>query len=155
MKIEKAKPEQLHDICELVQNSITKLCAADHFNQQHHIEAWVADRSIENIEQMLFTLNSITFVCVDNTHIVGVSHLTNSGVLDLCYVQYQHIGKGIGRMILAAAETQAQAWACDEISLISSATAKQFYLSHGYEQHKETIIHIGMPGYPLRKRLRQ
>lgn len=109
-KIETAKPQQLDDICELIQNSIITPCAEDHLKQSHHIEAWLADRSVERLEHMLFSNESQSFVCLDNEYITGIVQIATSGKLELCYVHPEYIGQGIGRLILETAETQVQEW---------------------------------------------
>ena len=49
-----------------------------------------------------------------------------------------------------AAERQADEWHLREISLISTTTARPFYLASGCKQYNDTVLYIGMTGYPLK-----
>lgn len=101
----------------------------------------------------MFNTASQAFVCLQQQIIIGVAHITRHGELTLCYVHPQHAGAGVGRLLLAAVESQALAWGIERISLISTTTARQFYLAHGYTQYSEPVLYIGMAGYPLQKHL--
>ncbi len=144
----------LREICEVIHDSIIKLCINDHLNQNTHIEEWLSERSIENLESLLFNNKTQAFICSFHNQIVGVSNIDNRGELSLCYVHPAYTGKGIDHMILGAVENQAQELGLDEVKLISTTTAKNFYLSNGYNQYDEPIAHIGMTGYPLKKHIR-
>lgn len=102
---------------------------------------------------MLFTPDSRAIACTDGTEIIGLAHITHAGMLTLCYVQPGRTGEGVGRFLLAEAERQAAEWGLQELQLISTATAREFYLAHHYEQYAEAVLYIGMPGYPMMKRL--
>ena len=153
MNIEKATNDSLGEIYRIIRNSIINLCAADHSNEKGNLENWLAARSPENLEKLLFDGKSQAFVCIENEKVIGVSHIKKDGELTLCYVHSEYAGKGIGRIILEAAEKQADIWKLEEINLISTATAKRFYLAQGFEENGAPISYFGMPGFPLKKAL--
>ncbi len=151
MQIEKANKENLKEICHLIKESIVNLCGDDHLNKQEHIDNWLSARSESEMDALLFGSESQAFVCADKGVVVGISHIKNNGELTLCYVHPKKLGRGIGSFILQAAENQAEEWGIKQIQLVSTATARSFYLSQGYEQYQDSIMYIGMPGYPLKK----
>lgn len=153
MKIEKADKKHLKAIAEVIKDSIESLCGKDHLNKKEHIENWLLERSEHNLGKILFNSDSQAFVCINKENVVGVSHITNSGELKLCYVHSDYIGQRIGHLLLKAAEQQAQEWGLSKITMISTNTAKGFYCSHGYIKSGEQILYIGMPGYPLEKKI--
>lgn len=153
MKIEKAEKHDLESIVDVIQDSIINLCHKDHLNKNEHLQAWLTERSEQNLQDILFNSHSRTFICICDGRIAGMSHIDNSGELKLCYVHSQYTGKGIGRLLLEAAEQQAKAWGLVKITMTSTTTAMNFYLSQGYTQNGEQIMCIGMPGHPLAKNI--
>ena len=153
MRVEPATKASLAAICDLIRASIEALCTADHGNQEHHLDTWLAERSADRLEPVLFGSDSQAFVCIDGDRLTGVSHVRRDGELTLCYVDPRDVGRGVGRAVLDAAEDQALRWGLGEVYLTSTATARAFYLANGYEASGAAVPCMGMPGYPLRKRL--
>ena len=151
--IRKVQHQDLPEIVSLIEQSIIKLCAKDHGNQRQHIDTWLENRSHQVLERDLFDGQSKAFVCLNANTIAGIVDITHSGVLRLCYVHPDFIGKGIGHRLLQIAELLAKQWHTTKISITSTATAYDYYLSHGYVQVAEPAHCFGMPGYPLEKRI--
>jgi len=152
--IEKARREQLGAIDEVISDAIVNLCEQDHMNQVQHIETWLAQRSPGILEQLLFSGDAQGFVCIIDGHIVGIAHINAKGQMKLCYVHSEYTGRGIGRALVAAVEQQAGEWGLEQITMTSTKTAKDFYLTLGYSQSSDPIPCFGMPGYPLKKQLK-
>lgn len=151
MRTIEASREHLDEIALVIRDSIVNLCHADHQNSKQHMDAWLTERGIGNLERALFAPGSQAFICLYDGHVIGVSLIDRAGELKLCYVHSRHVGKGAGQLLLAAAEQQAGRWGLDKVTLTSTRTARGFYLSHGYQSCGESVPCIGMPGYPLEK----
>lgn len=153
LEILNADKTQLDEIARVIRASIVGLYEPDHGNQQNHLDDWLAARSATKLEPVLFAGDAAAFVCIDHGRLIGVSRITRAGELKLCYVHPQYTGKGVGRLLLEAAEQQARDWGLAQISLTSTQTAKRFYLARGYQPCGEPVACIGMPGYPLCRKL--
>ncbi|MDH5648470.1 MAG: GNAT family N-acetyltransferase [Gammaproteobacteria bacterium] len=151
MKIEEATRESLQEISELIKQSIVTLCQADHQNKPEHLQAWLSARASDKLAHELFGNNSRAFTCRHEGRLAGVVNINTTGEMTLCYVHPAYSGRGVGRLLLQAAEEQAIKWGLKQIHLVSTRTAREFYLSQGFESNGEEICHIGMPGYPLLK----
>lgn len=153
MKIIKAKKEFLSEMIDVINDSIINLCKNDHQNSDEHINNWLTERSLGNLEAKLFHEDSQAFICIEDSIIIGVVLIEKSGTLQLCYVHSEHAGKGVGRILLAASENQAREWGLNSINMVSTGTARDFYRSHGYLKNGDIVGCIGMPGYPLIKNI--
>ncbi len=150
---DKAQREQLGAIDTVISDAIVNLCEQDHQNQVHLIETWLTQRSPENLERLLFGGSGQGFVSIVDGQIAGVAFIDTDGRLHLCYVHSSYTAQGIGRALLASAEQQARAWGLTQVTMTSTATAKEFYLAQGYSQTGDPVTCFGMPGFPLAKRL--
>jgi predicted GNAT family N-acyltransferase len=75
------------------------------------------------------------------------------GKIGLCYLVPEGLGQGNGSRILEALETQARLDGKSDVFLTSTATAKNFYLLHGFELDGESFLMFGVLAHPMRKRL--
>ncbi|MDH5446187.1 MAG: GNAT family N-acetyltransferase [Gammaproteobacteria bacterium] len=153
LNIVEASIEQLVEIAELVRQSITILCEPDHGGQPHNIENWLTDRTEDKLREIMASPDAVTDVAMLDGEVAGVSHITHQGMLVLCYIHPDHIGQGLGRQLLRTAEGRARSNGVEEIRLISTTTALEFYRTHGYRQYADHILQFGMPGYPMSKKI--
>lgn len=120
------------DAIEQIRDSITKLCQADHRNDLPTLEAWLADKTSENLLRWLASPERSITVAVVGGEIAGTAMIRRDGEICLCYVAPGRQGLGIGRALLDTLEKQARLWGLTRIHLGSTSGARTFYEHQGY-----------------------
>lgn len=136
--IRKAKIEDAEHVCRVLRTSIIELCALDHKGNQDELDNWLANKTIQNCAEWIANSKLNFFVAEQNGKIVGVSSISNTGYLGLCYVLPSVLGKGVGRQLLEAAEASIFEKGVDVVSLESTITARGFYEHCGYMKVSDT-----------------
>ena len=78
--------------------------------------------------------------------------MRDDGEILLLYVAPDAARCGAGRGMLASLESQAKSSGIAELHLLSSETAREFYIRHGFSENGALQnLPDGMPGYPMRK----
>ena len=96
--------------------------------------------------------DSYVFVAVDETAILGVAAMTNAGEITLNYVSPSARHRGISKALIGHLESKARELGLNRCTLKSTETAKNFYLSQGYQQMGPPVGGFGMTGgYPMAK----
>jgi len=96
-------------------------------------------------------------IAVDNDKVIGcvMMHPKENGVLKLramgVYEQYQ--GKGVGRLLIHAAEKEAAGDGYKKIDLHARMVAKVFYEKLGYTPVGDIFIEVGIPHVLMEKEL--
>ena len=148
--ISNPKRENLKEIHTLIKRSIRELCFEDHQDNPEHYEGWLDARSEEWIKETIFEPETQGFIILINGSIAGISHIKKEGLITLCYVHPNYIGKGVGQMLMELVEKAAVDWRLPKITLTATATAKPFYEKNGYV---ELPVVEGIPGFPMYKKL--
>ena len=95
------------------------------------------------------------WIAVERGRIVGFCEHDLDGVLSRLYVHKDHLRKGIGSRLLAAAEASLTALGFTQATLESTVTAQDFYAANGYTL-VERAANRGdttEPVFKMRKRL--
>ena len=134
IEIRIAAPEDAFAACELLRRSISECCVQDHQNKAEVLQAWLGNKTPENVAGWFSSPSNFAVVAERDGAIVGVALLTQAGKLSLCYVLPEALHCGIGKRMLQAIEDQARQWAISVIKLHSTASAHDFYARNGYSQ---------------------
>lgn len=80
--------------------------------------------------------------------------VTREGEIQLCDIDPEVQGRGVGKRILCALEEQAASWGFTTVVLTSSLTARRFYERNGYARRGDPVSAFGgMTAYPMAKAL--
>jgi GNAT superfamily N-acetyltransferase len=92
-------------------------------------------------------------VAVEDGAILAVGAVTDAGEITLNYVSPDARFRGVSRTLLRALEVRAAERGNAQCTLVSTETARRFYLSSGYSETGPAVIMWGMQSYPISKRL--
>ena len=117
---------------EVVRQSITVLCKADHKNDRATLDRWLANKKPESFELWIASPENFCVVVESEGVVRGVGLLHCSGEVRLFYVSpgYQH--RGLGRRIHSALESHARFLGLSKLRLESTLSACKFYEMLGY-----------------------
>ena len=93
-------------------------------------------------------------VAVEGRTILGVGSVTDKGDINLNYVSPDARFRGVSRGLMVALEARAMERGSVRCTLISTETARRFYLSAGYTEDGSPLRKFGTWGsYPMSKPL--
>ena len=129
--------------------SITELCAADHDNDPAAIADWTVNKTPAGVRAML-ERPALKMLVAERNGVVAAVGGIEGDVIMLNYVAPEHRFAGVSKMLLAAMEAELKARGTVIGRLVSTATARRFYLAAGWHE-----ITAGAPGtgYPMSKTL--
>jgi GNAT superfamily N-acetyltransferase len=153
MQIRDAVAEDAPAACEVLRRSITELCAADHRNDPARLDAWLANKTPEMVRSWIANATNSVLVAVEADTILAVGSITNAGVVGLNYVSPHARFRGVSRALLKALETRARERGNTRCTLVSTETARRFYLSAGYTETAPPSETFGVRSYPMAKEL--
>lgn len=134
IEIRIAAPEDAFAACDVLRRSITECCVQDHQNKSDVLQAWLGNKTPQNVAGWFTSASNFAIVALRDGDIVGVSLLTQAGKLSLCYLLPEALHAGIGKAMLQVVEGQARAWGISVMKLHSTASASAFYARNGYIQ---------------------
>jgi predicted GNAT family acetyltransferase len=79
--------------------------------------------------------------------------MRGAGRVEVNYVSPDARFRGVSRSLMAALEAKAREQGADACTLVSTATARRFYLAIGYSETGPPDSKFGSGGYPMSKRL--
>ena len=134
--IDKAELSDVKSIIQVMRNSILS-CHADHHNNQASIDAWLANKTEENLA--LWIAHNYSLVCKQDNSIVGFFMASATGEILLNYVEPNRQQQGIGKSLLDTAKAHYHNQGIDKLSAESTITAKAFYQKNGFEVMDEIV----------------
>lgn len=154
IEIREATAHDAESGCAVVHRSISELCELDHHNDTKIIEQWLRNSTVENFVKISQQTNKSMLVATEQEKIVAVGLVTDGGVIRLNYVSPTSRFQGISRALLRALEKRAYERGCKSCNLVSTATARRFYVANGYhETGPATGVFGTTSGYPMSKSL--
>jgi GNAT superfamily N-acetyltransferase len=132
IEIRPALPTDAPAACELLRRSIAEVCAADHAGDPDILDAWLGNKTPQNVATWFSTPSNYAVVAESGGQLLGLALLTQAGKVALNYVQPDALRSGVGSALLAAVEEQARAWDISKLHLHSPASSAPFYERHGY-----------------------
>jgi putative acetyltransferase len=130
--IRRARDEDALKIRNVHVASIRTLCARDYTPEQ--IAAWIANIRLAGYRQAMRE-GEVMFVAERGPRIAGFSGILADEVRAV-YVHPRFIRRGVGSLLLRAAEDEARARRVEALRLNASLTAVPFYRSQGYEERR-------------------
>jgi len=148
-QIRQAQSSDASAICELLHQSIRRLCFDDHHNDENVLSQWLGNKTTENMVKWVSLEDIFTIVCVNQSRIIGVGSMGADGDIHLCYVSPDWIAAGVGNMLLIAMLDIAKSLNISQVRLVSTQTAKTFYEHHGFKCTDKPEWGFGILGYPM------
>ena len=154
MEIRDALIEDATAACRVLRQSISELCAADHRNDPTILAQWLVNKTPEIVASWIAQPGNSVLVAVEDNVILGVGSVTDKGEINLNYVSPEARFRGVSRALMGALEARAAERGNARCTLISTETARRFYLSAGYTEDGPPICKFATTvSYPMSKRL--
>jgi len=153
MEIRDADAADAPAACEVLRRSITELCIADHKNDAAILDRWLANKTPAIVASWVAQSGNSMLLAVDGDTVLGVGSVTDAGEVTLNYVSPDARFRGVSRALLQALETRAAERGNAQCKLVSSQTARRFYVSAGYSEDGAPVMMFGTPGDPMSKSL--
>jgi GNAT superfamily N-acetyltransferase len=154
MEIRRARISEAEAICDIHRRSIIELCEADHHGDPAILEAWLASKTPENYKLWIERPENNLLVAVEGDTILAVACVTNAGDITVNYVSPDARFRGVSKAMLAAMEETARERGAETCTLVSTQTARQFYLDAGYIERGPPERRFGADSaYPMMKRV--
>lgn len=130
----------------LLNESIRELCFVDHGNDPLTILAW-----LENAEHNLLR-SDFRIGTYDGDLLLGVAGVAIGGDILTNYVAPAGVGFGAGTLMLREMENWVKLRGHARTHVYSTATARNFYFHHGYQEHGAIKRGAGRSwDFPMRK----
>lgn len=154
MEVRDATPDDAIAGCEVLRRSIAELCVVDHKGDPAILAGWLRNKTTENFVTWAGQADNSLLVVVEDGDILAVGSVTDAGKIGLNYVSPDARFRGASRALLRALERRAAERGNTHCSLISTETARRFYLSNGYAETGAPEAPSGaVAGFPMRKPL--
>ena len=154
ISVRPAEQRDADQAIDVVRQSITRLCIADHHNDEKTLATWLANKTRENFLSWLLNTDNFCVVVESDSHLVGVGVLHRRGEILLFYLAPLAQRQGIGNMIHAALEEKADQWGLTSLHLDSTALARPFYEALGYRPSGPAVARFGvLKCFPYAKQL--
>lgn len=138
------------EACTVIRQSITYCCALDHHHDTTILNAWLANKTPENLAAWITAPGAMAWAAYREEAMVGFSLLTRA-TLALCYVVPEALHQGVGHALLREAEAHARQSRLAALGLESTRTAEAFYRRNGYEPAGAVQSWAGLQAQPMRK----
>ncbi|MDK3019190.1 GNAT family N-acetyltransferase [Pseudodonghicola flavimaris] len=152
IRIRPARPEDAAVAARILTTSITELCRADHQNDPAAVANWIANKTPDTLAAWIAG-GGIRIAEADGTPAAVGALDPAAGTITLNYVDPAYRRRGLSAALLAAMETELAAAGIATARLTSTATARDFYLHHGWRSAGPGRTGRWILGYPLEKRL--
>ena len=149
--------DAVHDdaeaMCVVLRRSISELCVPDHNGDREKLDAWVSNKTPENVRSWIDRPDQRVLVAVDGSAICGVGAAAANGEILLNYVSPDARFRGVSKTLLARLEEHLRTNGVTTATLTSTQTAHRFYLGAGYEDDGPPKTWRGGEVYQMRKAL--
>lgn len=129
-----ARLEDAADACEVLRRSIADCCLEDHRGDPAILEAWLANKTPDNVRCWISSPAHLALVAARAERIRGIAMLQRAGKILLLYVDPAHRFHGAGTALLQALESHAAQAGIRALHVSSTLTARAFYLAQGYTE---------------------
>ena len=150
-QVRPAKAEDSSAVCDVLRRSIAACCVADHQGNQSIIDAWLANKTPENVRSWVTSEENCFFVAEIKGSIIGAANLSKTGYILLLYICLEARFLGIGKALLSALEDEAKRLDLKEMHLESTKTSHSFYLRNEFKDEGSEVSSFGIPCYKMRK----
>jgi GNAT superfamily N-acetyltransferase len=154
MNVRRYKIGEEEEIWQLYHDTTRQINGKDYTQEQ--TKRWAPDQVEAGWNERVRNKNP--FVAEHEGKIVGFAELDADGHIDRFYCHYQWQRRGAGKLLYQAIEHEAFRLGIKLLFLTSSVTAREFFLSRGFEIEKEEsnlICGSPAPRFHMRKELKQ
>jgi GNAT superfamily N-acetyltransferase len=149
--VRRAEAEDIPAMSQVLTESITELCTADHQGDPAAIAAWTRNKSVDGVTAMFSTGHGKLFVAELDGVISAVGAVSGEGEITLNYVAPGARFRGVSKAMLAGLEAELRARGFAEGRLEATATARRFYEAAGWVSDGPQAAGRKVNGYPMRK----
>ncbi len=154
MKIRDATPADAAAASAVLRASISELCVADHRNDPEILGRWLANKTPENVALWATDANASLLLAVEDDAVWAVGSVRNDGEITMNYVSPAARFRGASSALLAAMEARAKEHGNKICKLLSTETARRFYLSRGYSEAGVPLGKFGTSSsYPMTRKI--
>ncbi|MEO7323212.1 MAG: GNAT family N-acetyltransferase [Dokdonella sp.] len=154
--LRQANPGDADAVTDVVRQSITQLCEADHQNDPHTLATWLANKTPQRFLAWISNPDNFCVVATIDDRVSGVGLLHRKGEIRLFFLAPGAQRQGIGKEIHAALEQKAIEWSLKNLHLESTFAACKFYEALGYQSTGAATVRFGVFAcYPYEKYLPQ
>jgi len=132
VKIRPATRADAEAACRVVRASITELCIADHGNDPEILHRLLVNKTPENLAAWSADPGASLLLAVEDDAVLAVGSVRDTGEITLNYVSPQARFRGASSLLLQALEARAAERGVTTCTLLSTETARRFYLARGY-----------------------
>ncbi len=130
VRIRPAVPGDAVHILRTHQASIAELCSGHYTPGQ--IEAWIGPRTADDYVKALEAAR--VYVAEEGSQLVGFAMVdVKAGIVLATYVHPDHVGRGVGSLLLGAVEAEAESSGLTKLWLNATLNSVPFYQARGYE----------------------
>jgi GNAT superfamily N-acetyltransferase len=148
-----ARADDAPAIVRITRASIAELCFADHRGDPDVLAAWLANKTVPNVEGWLVNPQLRNVVAEFEGDPVAAGAMTLDGHILLNYVAPSARFRGASDAMLAFMEQHAHEAGVAVCTLESTMTAHRFYLRRGYVDTGGASEKFGAPNFPMHKAL--
>lgn len=150
--IRAARPDDAVAIAHCLRRSIVELCLPDHGGDPEKYGPWIANKTPDSVYKWIE--NGMLLVAeTGEGSIAGVALGTTEGVVELNYVHPDHRFHGHSKALMQALQDWFRTLGLYTSRLTSTATAKTFYETLGYQDDDEGFERGGMHFWRMWKHL--
>ena len=150
--IRDATPEDAVAASQVLRDSISQLCVADHGNDPAILKMWLANKTPEIVAGWVVQKGNSLLLAVEGDAVLGVGAVTDAGEITLNYVSPAARFRGVSRALIQALEARAVERGNRRCRLTSTETAHRFYQTLGYIDDGAPTGKFGMrSSYPMSK----
>jgi GNAT superfamily N-acetyltransferase len=153
--VRRARVEDAGPACTVLRRSITECCAEDHAGNTVVLDAWLQNKTEDNVREWFASTRAYAVVAEMNGELVGAALLGGNGSVALCYLVPEARFLGAGKAMLRALEVEATRRGQTEVTLSSTRTAHAFYLRNGYQDTGVVESAFGLESPAMRKVLQR
>jgi putative acetyltransferase len=147
-RVRPATPSDADAICAVHVASIRGLCAAHYTAKQ--IAGWAGAKHPDRYCRAMAEGERMFVAELESgagRAVIGLAGIHGNEVRAV-YVHPDHVGRGVGGVLLAALEQQARSNGFESLVLHSTLNARMFYLRHGYRDEGGMVFEL-RPGLDL------
>ncbi|HTD03655.1 GNAT family N-acetyltransferase [Undibacterium sp.] len=153
IEVRSATPADAAAACEALRRSIAECCREDHRNDEAILAAWLGNKNSGMVAAWFSSAANFALLATYGGEVAGVALLTRGGKIALCHVIPETLFKGAGKELLKGLEQKAVEWHLPWIKVLSTASAREFYLRNGFIPCGDATSAYGTAGYKLIKQL--
>jgi N-acetylglutamate synthase-like GNAT family acetyltransferase len=154
MEIRDATPDDTDQIADCLRRSITELCVEDHHDDPAILDRWLENKTTRQVGEWLSYPTWSMLVAVEQGRVIAVGYVSHAGEIAMNYVLPDARFRGISRSMVRAMEARAREHGAEKFFVVSTTTARRFYVSNGYrpEEWRERVRYdVGTVDYPMVK----